>query len=187
MNEKGIWSNDEKAIGHRHSEALAKAIVSILEKDKYEGQVYDLGCGDGYYTRYFNDHGFECTGYDGNPGTSDWKDLIKFDLTESLHLDEKGAIVCLEVGEHIPRQFEEQLLNNITNNTSGKVILSWAVKGQGGLGHVNEQENYYVQMKFNERNFRLNGPQTELLRAAVKNCPCWWFASTLLVFDKNVN
>ena len=75
MQETGIWTDDEKAIGHRHSEKLAEALIKIIPK----GIVYDLGCGDGFYTNFLNSNGYDCIGYDGNPA-ADNEDLFTFYL-----------------------------------------------------------------------------------------------------------
>lgn len=192
MDSKGIWDDREFGYAHAHSETLAIAVAKIIgssnkfdEKiNREEWPVYDLGCGNGWYTSFLKANGFKCIGYDGNPGSQTDDDIRRFDLTDKLVLNPKGTILCLEVAEHIPKQYEDILLDNIVRNCSGKVILSWAVPGQGGLGHVNEQPNWYVVEKFRSLGFAINGTQTEFLRAAVKNDACWWFKNTLLVFDR---
>ena len=50
----------------------------------------------------------------------------------------------LEVAEHIPLENEEAYLDNCCKLCEIGCILSWALPGQGGLGHVNEQPNEYV-------------------------------------------
>ncbi len=184
MNQTGVWDNEEKISGHRHSENLARAIVTIL-MERQDEPVYDLGCGDGYYTGYFHSFNIDCTGFDGNPANLKPDDrIIKQDLTEPLKLNKKGAVICLEVAEHIPVQFENQVLDNIANNCSVKAIISWAVPGQGGLGHVNERENYYVIGRMQDKGFKMNFQETIFLRSAVEKDECHWFKNTLLVFDQ---
>lgn len=55
--------------------------------------------------------------------------------------------MSLEVGEHLPPQFEDIFIQNLHNNNKHGIVLSWAVKGQGGHGHFNEQNNDYVKSK----------------------------------------
>ena len=46
--------------------------------------------------------------------------------------------MSLEVGEHLPKEFEDIFINNLDNNNNYGIVLSWAIKGQGGYGHYNE-------------------------------------------------
>ena len=55
--------------------------------------------------------------------------------------------MSLEVGEHIPKEYEDIFINNLHNNNNKGIILSWAILGQGGFGHVNEQNNDYIKSK----------------------------------------
>ena len=54
-------------------------------------------------------------------------------------------ILSLEVGEHIPKEFESAFIQNLTRNAKKGIIISWAIKGQGGYGHFNEQNNKYIK------------------------------------------
>ena len=47
----------------------------------------------------------------------------------------------------MPPQFEEIFIENLHNNNKYGIILSWAIKGQSGYGHVNEQNNEYTKSK----------------------------------------
>ena len=52
------------------------------------------------------------------------------------------------MGEHIPKIYEKIFIDNLDNNNTKGIIISWAVKGQGGVGHVNEQNNEYIKNIF---------------------------------------
>jgi hypothetical protein len=58
------------------------------------------------------------------------------DLTKPFKTT-KGNVICIEAFEHIPSQFEKQFVENIINACSGKLVISVAVEGQPGIGHVN--------------------------------------------------
>jgi|GEM_PF-6386818 len=60
-----------------------------------------------------------------------------------------GIGIALEVAEHLPKEHEETFLDNLIGiaKDDGWIILSWAKKGHGGLGHVNEQNEDYVLLQ----------------------------------------
>jgi len=69
-------------------------------------------------------------------------------------LEPKDWVVSIEVGEHIDQAFEDTFFDNLVKLSEKGVVLSWAVEGQGGFQHVNEQSNaqlfhYYVYCKMN--------------------------------------
>jgi len=61
------------------------------------------------------------------------------------------------------------------------IILSWAVKGQGGIGHFNEQDNDYIKNTFSEYFFKNDLHAENFLR---KNSSVAWFKNTMRVFRK---
>lgn len=204
INEHGFWENDTDE-GHGVDPLLAEALAKFfLEKAKasFYLNVCDLGCGTGYYTDVLNklddgneDISFACHGYDGNPYTREFcipsqRDNIGFlDLTlpTSLTLSFDWAL-SLEVGEHIPVEFEQTFLNTLCKVKKG-VILSWAIPGQGGDGHVNCRDNIYIILQMKKRGFTIDEDATKLLRNAASPYPetGWWFKNTLMVFNKESN
>jgi hypothetical protein len=64
-------------------------------------------------------------------------------------------------------------------HTSKGLILSWALPGQGGCGHLNEQPNEYVIEQMLEKGFAFDEGESLKLRATVR---WWWFENTLMVF-----
>merc|ERR1739842_266376 len=87
--------------------------------------------------------------------------------------------MSIEVGEHIPAESEDIFIDNITKHACKGIILSWAVPGQGGQGHINEQYNGHVIEQLKKRGFRhdLSG-QTDLRMMVVLP----WFINTIMVF-----
>lgn len=181
MQENGIWSEEEAKSNHQFSKKLARALVSILSVGD---RVIDMGCGPGKYVDFLNDHGFSTIGIEGTQFNH--PKILIGDLTNPLDkiINISDVVISLEVAEHIPVEFEDEYLTNITTYASKKVILSWAIPGQCGLGHVNEQSNDQVIRKMSERGFYLVYDETEKLRSAVKDCHCWWFRNTLMVFTR---
>lgn len=182
INEKGFWENPTSE-GHAHDSRLAGAILKILRRRKCDTLV-DFGCGTGEYARFFKKHGMVVEAYDGNPYTEQLTGGIGAvkDLSQPFNLLKQfGCVMSLEVGEHIPAEFEQAFLDNIVKHCfdDGIIILSWAVPGQVGDGHVNCQTNDYIMQQMQKRGFYLENTLTNQLRQAAR---LWWFKNSLMVF-----
>lgn len=181
----GYWNEEEAATGHDFSYRLAKFIGEYFDKDT---PVNDFGCGKGEYLRYLHDIGFKSLcGYEGvvlegrDFYTVKPQDLaVPFSLTLS-----QGNTISLEVGEHIPKEFEHVFIDNICNNTrkGGIAFISWAIPGQAGYGHVNCQHNIYIIEQFRQRGFTLLLEDTLNARASVEE-RFGYFRNTIMVFKK---
>ena len=88
-------------------------------------------------------------------------------------------VLSLEVGEHIPPRYEQAFLHNLHKLNTKGVILSWARVGQGGTGHVNEQDEPYVVAKMQALGYVHDEASSRALRASA-SLP--WFRHGLYVF-----
>lgn len=178
ITDRGYWECENPDI-YKFDKGLARGIAQHLSS-KNKKTALDLGCGNGEYTKYLNEHGVECYGCDGNPYTPNISDNCGVcDLTKPVTLEPVQWVVCLEVAEHIPKEYEGELMNNIHNLNTEGVIISWAIPGQGGHGHVNEQDNDYVRKLF--RGYKENFENEKELR---DNAVFPWFKNTLMVFER---
>lgn len=201
INERGYWENDTTE-GHGHDENLAKGILDFISDETclYEDEpceqisVIDIGCGDGFYTRYLKDYGIDCEGYDGNPFTKELTngicDVVDFSLpnaNERTKFRTYDWVLSLEVGEHIPKEFEQIFLDNIISFLPKVIILSWSIPEYGGDGHVNSRPNEYIITEIEKRNYTFDVDSTKFLRGypAKYPYPCYWFSKTLMIFRKN--
>lgn len=185
IDEKGFWycENEE---GHCFDLDLCLEIENILTEKKVTN-VVDFGCGPGKYVKHLIDKGFECIGYDGNPNTPKYTNGVckVLDLSEEFDLGGKfNCVISLEVGEHIPKKYEQVYMNNISNHCSQLLITSWAVPGQGGDGHVNCRTNNYVIKEYEKRGFFQNLSLSNRLR---NSSSLSWFKNTLFVFEAGRN
>jgi len=74
------------------------------------------------------------------------REMNRLNYTEARHLSKKyDFAICFEVAEHIPKQFETTYLNNLIKHCKKGIVISWAIVGQKGIGHVNCQNNDYVK------------------------------------------
>ena len=158
-----------------------RAIVKLLPVDE-KITINDLGCGAGDYVAYFNLLGWCSHGYDGNsitdtliPGFTHQRD---FTQPQVMGAD---VIMSLEVGEHIPKEFEQTFLDTVAFNAKSKVILSWAVPGQGGPGHVNEQPVEYIVDQMRERGWI---PEWQVTASIRKECFFFWLRNNLVVYSR---
>ena len=146
--ENGIFMGVNPVGGNEiFDEGLAKAILSYLKKQNVK-KIADFGCGHGQYTFFFEKENLKCDGFDGNPDTPKiTKNKCKvLDLTKKFVSETKWEyIISLEVGEHLPKKFEKIFIQNLDDNNTKGIILSWALDGQGGYGHFNERNNDYIK------------------------------------------
>lgn len=166
---------DEKA--HQFDEPLAGHLSKFFQNKT----VADFGCGhQGCYTHYLTKAGVTTIGFDGNPNTR--HPLIIADLSKPLSLGGRlDWVLSLEVGEHIPEAYEETFLHNCDSNNTQGIVISWAVPGQDGRGHVNCRSNLYVKDKMKSRGYKNDIEEEELMRE-VSTLP--WFKNTIMVFRR---
>ena len=191
----GYWIGTEPGspyAGHHFDEPLARSILEIIPVGS---NVLDLGCGNGSYVKFLNEHARATKGIDGNPNTWQNENCVSRDITEELNLHKCTWESCdtstkplifdwvlsLEVGEHIPAEFEDVFLDNCHRHNREGIILSWAIPGQGGTGHVNERPNLYIIDKVMRLGYEWNPLESAMLRDAAM---AHWFKNTLMVFRK---
>jgi hypothetical protein len=169
--------------GHAHDSRLAGAILKVLKARKCDTLV-DFGCGTGEYARFFRRHNLLVEAYDGNPYTEQLTGGIGhvIDLSQPFDLHKHfKCVMSLEVGEHIPQEHEQLFIDNLVKHSidGSIIIISWAVPGQSGDGHVNCQSNDYIMQQMQQRGFYLDNTLTNQLR---KSASLWWFKNSLMVF-----
>jgi len=188
INESGICEglDENTTSGHYYDNALINQIIVFLKDEKVK-KIVDLGCGDGKYVKTLKETGILADGFDGNPSTPEYTNNLcgVLDLSIPYQFAEKyDWVISLEVGEHLPKHFEDIFIGNLHNNNKYGIILSWAVKGQGGYGHFNEQDNDYVKSKICNLGYT-NDIESELKMREAATIP--WFKNTIMVFRKIIN
>lgn len=187
INSNGAWgglTRENMMNYHSHDDPLCQSIISFLNNENAK-TVADLGCGAGFYTDKLNSNGIQCFGYDGN--------LDTYEITKGtcsvLALEQPFRfpelfdwILSLEVGEHIPREYESNFIDNLCSNSSKGIILSWAVENQGGDGHVNCRNNDYIQSLLEAQGYSRDLNSEDKLRNAATRS---WFKNTIMVFRKS--
>ena len=136
----------------------AEKILLIVMKHFRVKTAVDFGCGTGTFLKYLKDNGVSVTGldrdYNNKRITEITKDeFIQTDLTKPVHLGKKYDLsISLEVAEHLPESSAETFITSLCE-ASNVVLFSAAVKGQGGVGHINEQFLSYWQKIFLKKRY----------------------------------
>jgi hypothetical protein len=183
INERGFWESTDGE-GHLHDSNLCQGLITILDFMNVK-KIVDFGCGMGDYAKKIDSHGIACEAYDGNPNTVELTNGFGkvLDLSKEFDLNLKfDAVISLEVGEHIPKEYESVFIDNLCRHSDKALIISWAIIGQGGDGHVNCQNNDYIIGELLKRNFKIDIIKSNFLRQ-VSYLP--WFKNTIMVFEKN--
>lgn len=186
VHENGYWYGEDVVSEHRFDKCLAIALVHFFKSENVKS-IVDFGCGTSDYVKTMLTHQIDCEGYDGNPDTFKISGGIGkvADLSQPLNLDKNfDWVMSLEVGEHIPKQFERTFIETLHAHNKKGIILSWAIKGQGGFGHFNEQDNDYIKEIMGQYGY-INDTHTEnLLRNSAEFS---YFKNTIMVFRKIPN
>lgn len=184
----------EGVLWHTHSNQLMKAILELWPDKSIP--VIDLGCGHNFYCAVLEYAGYMASGVDGvkMKGVDVVADITSIDDT-SRAIDildwynnwwnKPINVLSLEVGEHIPAELATAYLDNLTS-FGGDIIMSWAIPGQAGVGHVNCQPNKWVYEQMEMRGYSLDLKKSNKLRAGVIGCKCDWFMRTLMYFKPTV-
>ena len=116
---------------------LSAGLAILFEKSS----VLDMGAGYGQYLRCLRHNASvsRTEGYDGQHGiaalSGGW--VTQLDLSKPVVLGEFNWVMSIEVGEHIPHQFENSFILNLVTHAAKGLVLSWAHVGQWGIGHIN--------------------------------------------------
>jgi 2-polyprenyl-3-methyl-5-hydroxy-6-metoxy-1,4-benzoquinol methylase len=182
ITETGIWKLDIAKKRHKCDDKLAKAIWTLYRPNS----LADIGCGNGAYCKLFKEYGTPIVhGYEGTPEASSlgyYSQIDIVDLTNNLNLNLKyNTVICLEVGEHIPSQYEAIFLKNLVSFIGKNLIISWADKDQySASGHVNPRSEEYVKELFTSKGAYFNEIDTRNLR----RCAGFdWFKKNILIFE----
>lgn len=188
LTDRTIWTLDEAKVMHVHSPGLAQWLADNLDKTI---PVIDLGCGKGTYLKKLIHAGFsDVVGLEGTPGINEIADIdfiLEKDITKPLNSiisSDKRNLICLEVMEHIHPDDEAKVLENIKTICNNVLVLSWAIEGQNGHGHINCRSGVYVVNAIHKLGFKMNLDLTKAAREAAIIQGTEFFEDTLYVFNR---
>ena len=157
------------------SERLTPFLCGVLKVNS----IVDFGCGEGKLLSDLS-YGFpteDILGLNYNKPENlcfPEEKFMQCDFTKDLSLDRKFDLaISLEVAEHIDKQYANHFIDLITSHSSGLILFSAAVPGQGGVHHVNEQPHEYWHEKFYLKGYRCFDIVRPYLRF-FKTVPSWY-------------
>jgi len=175
----GYWSSQQRET-HVTCNELKLYLLNYYKKHNVK-KVLDLGCGKGEYIKFLKKYNINAIGVDN---CDICKDIEIHDLTKPYY-NHSDYVQTFEVGEHIPKKYESIFIQNICNNAQKGIIMSWALPGQGGDGHINEKSTNYIIKEIEKYGFKLNKEKTNEIRQNINISPTFiYFRHNLLIFDK---
>lgn len=188
LQSNGIWDEWTANKHHQSSPKLARWLAKYLDMNTH---VVDFGCGNGFYISELSGVGFRCLGIEGTNMKFLHDNVLVADLTSPLitYMVQQftfmlgASCICLEVMEHVPKEYEQRLLDTITDSVNSKLILSWAEVNQPGIGHINCVDQSYAINEIEKRGFEFLKTNTQEARENIDDC-CNWFRRTLLIFKR---
>jgi len=163
---KGGFSRNSlgKRTKKRPKAELVRALADLIPIDE---TIVDIGCGVGQYVRAFQELGYKVVGLDGGEDVEEITGgLVKFcDLTsDTIPYSAEDWGLFLDVGEHIPKAFEDEVFRNVSLLAKKGLIVTWGKPGQRGNGHVNNRKPEYVAARFREWDWLVDDEETSRLR-----------------------
>lgn len=137
----------------------------------------------------------EIRGYDYHEWSKKYADrsvseyIQLFDLSKPLKNFKTFNIVnCTEVGEHIPKEFEDIFIDNICKLSNEILILSWS--NEPGDQHLNPRKKGYIINKIIKKGFQEWTEKSYdikfFLKEKIKDgCFSWWNESIMVFKKKN--
>ena len=144
---------------------LWRALLAVLPDTRQ--RIVDLGAGAGTYVTALAEQGHFCAGVDGieNIEQISGGAVRHYDLTKRLTWNPRAEwALCIEVGEHIPAQFESTFLENLADASTDGLIVSWAYPGQRGRDHINCREESWVRREMGLRGWSVDEARTALAK-----------------------
>ena len=187
-----INGRDGIIIPQHHVEASGVIVNEMIKLIDTEGikSVNDFGSGVGQYRADVTNvrPNVDWRAFDGAGNVEEYTDgyLKWFDLSRPLSLPLADWVFSLEVGEHVPQQYEGMYLRNLHAHNCKGVILSWAVLGQGGNSHVNCHSNEYIISHFQDLGYEADIDLMKKFRAGGNSTvqQHYWFTDSVMVFRR---
>lgn len=122
--------------------ALAAGIGEFLVTEE-AASVVDFGCGPGKALSVYRALDIDAWGIEGDKAMSSETNRVEYmDLSEHVDLSPRGCcdwVLTFDVAEHIPLTREHIFLDNLHRSNRHGIVMSWAIRGQHGFGHVNNR------------------------------------------------
>lgn len=186
-NGEHTYYSPEELQRSKFSPNLARLLAKTLDRNL---PVYDMGCGIGKYAAWLEQEGFVVLGIEGHPqarSVAVTPSIASWDLSKPLPRQilgmPGGSVVSIEVGEHIPAEHAETFVSNLVAMCKSTLLLTWAIRGQGGHRHINELDEQEIVPMVEARGFRLDREKTAEWRKTAGD-DLRWFKRSIYCFDR---
>lgn len=170
--------------------AYAQAVWEVFLRPR---TILDLGCANAYSLEWWQKKGVKVSGIE--PAAAAYKYMPKTvknkvkpkDLRQQLSLGQFDVVNFTEVAEHIDRQYELIMLNNVIKAVKNYLIISWS-NDAGSKEHVNPRPKSYVKKKIIKLGLYFEPELTLTLRRKLsqKEFNAWQhWSKNILVFSRN--
>ena len=174
-------------------ERYKKLANSIIQQFSPQS-VVDIGCGAGGICIELQKQGVEIVkGYDFSEDAlaiarkSGLKYTAQVDLTQtSLISDQSDVCLCLEVAEHLPSVYANNLCK-LLSSIAPVLIFTAAKPGQGGHLHFNEQPPEYWFNLFRQYGMEFSSQDTESMLNSFHGIYMGDYQENLMIFHKQNN
>jgi hypothetical protein len=133
----------------------ADVVVPLVLSMIPVNSVADVGCGEGWWGKAFEDAGCAVVGIDG-----DYAEPVIPHIPCDLETEDPSVAaelaVCLEVAEHLPWTRAASFVRALCE-IAPTILFSAAIPGQGGTGHKNEQWPAYWVELFADNGYQCSG------------------------------
>jgi hypothetical protein len=178
----GQWALDK---------GMLRALIRHVWKPPYDDAepvtVGDFGAGGGRYSTWLNETGLvHAFAFDGTARATEISagKVLEVNLIERVELWRNfDWVLCLEVAEHVPREYASILLQNLKRHAAQGIVMSWS-EDKEGIGHVNclSQEDFVATVE-RETGYRIDWAATNSIR---KSCEIDYIGRTVAVFRRPV-
>ncbi len=186
--DKVIYDEEYFAIIDERETSQANTLAGILQNLFNPGSVLDLGCATGLYLKPFLGNNIRVKGVDNSKIAKDMSSISEVidlaDLSQPYITEKADLTLCIEVIEHIEKQFEWQVLDNICDSAD-LIVFTGATIGQPGTDHVNCQPKEYWIQCFVERGFVVDEDATNTISRKLRQEGCiYWLVDNILIFRR---
>lgn len=166
---------------------LLRGLIRHVWQPAYDSEerfaLGDFGAGGGQYSTWLNETGLITSfAFDGTKHATTASDGVvhEINLVEDVHLWRTfDWVMCLEVAEHVPRQFSGVLLANIKRHARKGIVMSWSADWEG-IGHVAcLPKEQFIDLVEKETGFIHDRPASE---AVAGGCEIDYIGRSLAVF-----
>jgi len=176
---------------HEHAVADAPMVARTFEEVFPEAKRFvDVGAGSGAFAAELRRRGHIVVAYEHARlgrfiARLQGVDARPFDLTQPVVIapGECDLAYSFEVAEHLPPELGDRLVAFVTA-CAPTVVFTAAPPGQGGSGHVNEQERPYWVERFRRHGMVEHPELRDRVAAGFRDARSFWLAANVMVFTR---